>query len=622
MEGSPGTAYPAALSSFFGLGRNNCGYVPVNLDGTPGMPSHELHGSPASPANPSSTSSFDRFQWSQWLPSWLRHTHTHGGDGLASPSSGPLYNFVNVKRSPAVRARLVRNILLILAGVLLAVSILNSAQPDAVRDGMSVLGDKVSSIRLWPTSGGGGGGGYAGLKGLDDRLRDLMERPALDQWEMEPTNRHSCPMYTYSRNTYFYHEGKGDQWSGIKRNDVRRYRNAIVSYLKEIEASGEHLVWSQSYIEDKSEGEVRRGIILTGGEGSSFKRLKILLDVLRGTLGSTLAVEIYHFPDEMQDPSLRGELESYGNLKIITLQGKNDNGKNWHIKNSAFLQSEFTEFIYMDSDNIPLTDPEEHFDSVEYRTQGSVFWPDLYKDHPDNAIWRILGKPCSDDHWPFEAGQIVFDKRGNNGLNLAVLHLSNHMMTHPEAYGFLSYGDKDTFRFSFYALDLEFGMTPNIFASAGGFQTQNGDSSPDYFCGHSMLQWGLTPWKERHSKSGSGTGEDKKGFHPEPAFLHTILAKHRQHLQADKLWSHIRRPRKDNISEPTLVRTPYEFTGDCFALTLKGPDGLPGVENSMRDGQGVLTIPLEEAFLGGKANKVLQKVKELQQPFVDINEGR
>ena len=51
------------------------------------------------------------------------------------------------------------------------------------------------------------------------------------------------------------------------------------------------------------------------------------------------------------------------------------------IKNAAFVQSEFTEFVYMDSDNIPLVDPAVHFDSVEYRNSGSVFWPDLYKDH-------------------------------------------------------------------------------------------------------------------------------------------------------------------------------------------------------------------------------------------------
>jgi hypothetical protein len=42
-------------------------------------------------------------------------------------------------------------------------------------------------------------------------------------------------------------------------------------------------------------------------------------------------------------------------------------------------------------------------------------------------------------------GQIVFNKAGNNGLNLAVLHLANHMMDNEDMYGFLSYGDKDTF---------------------------------------------------------------------------------------------------------------------------------------------------------------------------------
>lgn len=63
----------------------------------------------------------------------------------------------------------------------------------------------------------------------------------------------------------------------------------------------------------------------------------------------------------------------------------------------------------------------------------------------DNAIFRIMGRDCTDDHWPGEAGQIVFDKRANNGLNLAVLHLSNHMMTEEGMYGFLGYGDKDTF---------------------------------------------------------------------------------------------------------------------------------------------------------------------------------
>lgn len=124
----------------------------------------------------------------------------------------------------------------------------------------------------------------------------------------------------------------------------------------------------------------------------------------------------------------------------------------------------------------------------------------------------------------------------------------------------------------------------------------------------SYSQWGTTPWNKRHDAT----------YHPEPAFLHTILAKHRRGLQPDKLFSHLMRPRIDNISEPTLVRTPYEFTGDCFKIFLKGTDGLPESENSMRDGQGVLTESVE-SVMGGLENPVYVALRDLAQTFVDIN---
>ncbi len=223
-------------------------------------------------------------------------------------------------------------------------------------------------------------------------------------------------------------------------------------------------------------------------------------------------------------------------------------------------------------------------------------------------------------------------------------------------------GDPTSQRFAFYALSLPYQQAPRIFATIGGFQTQGGESSPDYFCGHSSglsvnetfetvdgnidacaplfspfgasslhsvtsefthslavyspltkvlclppnSQWGLTPWKKRNDAT----------YHPKPAFLHTILGKHRRNLQPDKLWSHLRRPRLDGISEPLLVRTPYHFSGDCFALSLKGPDGLDSSENSMRDGQGVVTETLEEVL--GSSNPVYVELVELAKKFVKI----
>lgn len=120
-----------------------------------------------------------------------------------------------------------------------------------------------------------------------------------------------------------------------------------------------------------------------------------------------------------------------------------------------------------------------------------------------------------------------------------------------------------------------------------------------------MIQWGLTPTHARHDPS----------YHPRPAFLHAILAKHRYNLQPEKLFSHIRRPRLDGIAEPLLVRTLYEFTGDCFALTLKGPDGLPDSENSMMDNQGVVMQDMKEVLGDGP---VWEELKALSHIFVGI----
>ena len=122
----------------------------------------------------------------------------------------------------------------------------------------------------------------------------------------------------------------------------------------------------------------------------------------------------------------------------------------------------------------------------------------------------------------------------------------------------------------------------------------------------SVIQWGLTPQSAR----------SEPDYHPSPAFLHAILAKHRWNLQPDKLFSHIRRPRLDGSREPLLVRTLYEYTGDCFALTLKGPDGALDAENSMQDGQGVVMESMEDA-LGNEA--VWEELRALSEVFVRIN---
>ena len=112
-------------------------------------------------------------------------------------------------------------------------------------------------------------GGIPGLPyTLEARISNLLGRPALDQWEAELPNRHACPMYTYNRNAYFFHDDKPGQWERIGRMEIRRYRSKMVDYLRGVEREGGRLVWEPDMERDVPKDQ-RRGLIYTGGEGVS-----------------------------------------------------------------------------------------------------------------------------------------------------------------------------------------------------------------------------------------------------------------------------------------------------------------------------------------------------------------
>jgi alpha 1,2-mannosyltransferase len=80
------------------------------------------------------------------------------------------------------------------------------------------------------------------------------------------------------------------------------------------------------------------------------------------------------------------------------------------------------------------------------------------------------------DDWSFETGQFVVDKSGNNGLNLAALWLASGMQKERDFWFRLCGGDKDTFRWAWEALGLDWGRSPRWMAAVG---IMEGDD----FCG-------------------------------------------------------------------------------------------------------------------------------------------
>ena len=85
-----------------------------------------------------------------------------------------------------IHSKLFRNLLILLLSLFLLISALHTTQPDVLDSGMKYLADKLPQglSRL----------GREEMRSLDERLRDLMGRPVLEQWEMELTNRYqvSC----------------------------------------------------------------------------------------------------------------------------------------------------------------------------------------------------------------------------------------------------------------------------------------------------------------------------------------------------------------------------------------------------------------------------------------------
>jgi alpha 1,2-mannosyltransferase len=287
------------------------------------------------------------------------------------------------------------------------------------------------------------------------RLHAFLARPVRGYWEAQVGNERQCPRNVSDELVNPDQlQGDGEFWrNDVDEERVRKERVGLVDHLAGLVRRGQGVVWEEEEltrdeldaIEEGERDEVEveaelaglhvrkevvvrrsteadrngRGIVTTGGNADTLARLITLLQILREEYHSTLPIEIWTFPGEI-DPSsttastltslgatIQTVPPSYGLTKDPNLW------KNFQIKGLALALSSYKELIYLDSDNIPLRDPEYLFDSTRYNAVDggkAAFWPDLSRDHVDNAIWRVMGVECDLDDFTLESGQIVIDK--------------------------------------------------------------------------------------------------------------------------------------------------------------------------------------------------------------------
>lgn len=376
---------------------------------------------------------------------------------------------------------------------------------------------------------------------LYSKLYQFLVRPVYSHEEGLEWNEASCPRETSDALVNKDQlENEGSFWrEQVDKDVVREKRADMVKHLAKLATKG-LLTYDAADADDTEFTARRRGIVTTAGNADTTARLLTLLRVLRKDYEVRLPVEVWTFPGELVHGSQQYvEIEQLGGTIHVVPEEYHlvkDTGawKNFQIKGLAIALSKYQELLYLDSDNIPLRDPTYLFDTHSYTKEGSgkaVFWPDLSRDHVDNAVWRIMGTPCTMDDFTFESGQIVIDKTGNDGLNLAALHLAAYMQIENQFWFKLCGGDKDTFRWAFVALDIPFTRSSKWITCLGKMYRKE-------FCGHTVLQYELDP----------PPGETR----PRPLFMHSNLLKHISGVREGSTFTHLRRMSMDDYTDPSL----------------------------------------------------------------------
>jgi hypothetical protein len=189
-------------------------------------------------------------------------------------------------------------------------------------------------------------------------------------------------------------------------------------------------------------------------------------------VGCTLPIEFWHLGPAEMDGEMRGLVEPYEVTCVDAYAVRKRrparilNG--WELKPYSIIHSRFAEVLLLDADNVALVDPSFLFDSLGYRTEGAIFWPDYGSLEESREIWTLTGVPFQ--HEPeFESGQIVVDKP----RCWEPLALTMWMNEHSDYWYQHVHGDKDTFHLAWRKLDRGYAMPGKAVESLDGVMCQH-----------------------------------------------------------------------------------------------------------------------------------------------------
>lgn len=144
------------------------------------------------------------------------------------------------------------------------------------------------------------------------------------------------------------------------------------------------------------------GIIYVGGGTYSWLSL-LSLKSLRKT-GSVLPVEVIIPTSGDYEQNFCEKILPQYNAKCVLLPDvlgaetvKSLQFKGFQLKSLALLASSFQNVLLLDSDNIPINNPDYVFESKVFKDYGMIVWPDYWARVTHPGYYQVAGLPLAND---------------------------------------------------------------------------------------------------------------------------------------------------------------------------------------------------------------------------------
>lgn len=256
-----------------------------------------------------------------------------------------------------------------------------------------------------------------------------------------PTRRTRAPHISYNRTDRLTER---PSLMGMHQNDLDEMTSAHSWFVDRINDESIVLPYKTD----------TRGIVMTAG-GKYMPIAVVSLRMLRST-GSTLPVELWMLSQDEYEPEIcEGYLRDMNvTCKVIsdyfgTVPTRHEI-KHFQVKILAILFSQFEDLLFLDSDAIPVEEPDKLFDTNPYLTHRLVLWPDYWASTASPLFYQIAGTGAPElwERPTIESGQLLVSK---SEYGRTLLLTTYYNMLGPKYYypllgqGGPGEGDKDTF---------------------------------------------------------------------------------------------------------------------------------------------------------------------------------